>query len=53
MAKVNEERLEKRINEWKEKVLKTTDGTADTYAMMKDIDAIIAEEFDREKCLND
>lgn len=53
MAEINKERLEKRIDEWKEKVLKATDGTANTYVMMKDIDTIIAEEFDHEKCLND
>lgn len=53
MAEINKERLEKRIDEWKEKVLKATDGMANTYVMMKDIDTIIAEEFDHEKCLND
>lgn len=54
MAGINKERLEKRIDEWKEKVLKTAErGYYNTYEMMKDIDTIIAEEFDHEKCLND
>ena len=51
---VNKERLEKRIYEWKEKVIKSVDGGAyNTYAMMIDIDKIIAEEFDHERCIED
>ena len=42
--------LEKRLNEWMEKVIEAhkSNGMADTYQMMVDVDRIIAEEFDRE-----
>lgn len=40
--------LEKRLNEWMEKVIAAheSEGMTDTYQMMIDIDKIISEEFD-------
>lgn len=57
--KINTKKLEERINEWKEKVLKAANSNddprtvVDTYAIICDIDKIIAEEFDRRKCLEE
>lgn len=47
---MNKERLVRRIDEWKEKVV-NTEGSANTYRMVKDIDKILAEEFDHEPIL--
>lgn len=39
--------LEAALNEWKEKVLSSYDGTGvSTYSMIEDVDKIIAEAFD-------
>lgn len=47
---MDKERLIRRVEEWKEKVI-NTEGQADTYRMVKEIDQILAEEFDHEPVL--
>lgn len=48
---MDKDRLENRINIWRDKVLEAAKSNemVDTYKMIKDIDQIIAEEFDRER----
>ncbi len=47
--------LKKAIDAWKEKVLKAKEsgGAVDTFAMVKDIDKIIAEAFGRSPVIED
>lgn len=47
---MDKDRLESRINVWRDKILEAAESEdmVDTYKMIKDIDRIIAEEFDRE-----
>ena len=48
-------RLESRINVWRDKILEVAESEEmiNTYKMIKDIDQIIAEEFDREWIIQD
>lgn len=48
-------RLESRINVWRDKILEVAESEKmiNTYKMIKDIDQIIAEEFDREGIIQD
>ena len=48
-------RLESIINVWRDKILEVAESEEmiNTYKMIKDIDQIIAEEFDREGIIQD
>lgn len=48
-------RLESRINVWRDKILEVAESEEmiNTYKMIKDIDQIIAEGFDREGIIQD
>ena len=48
-------RLESRIKVWRDKILEVAESEEmiNTYKMIKDIDQIIAEEFDREGIIQD
>lgn len=52
---MNKDRLENRINIWRDKILEVAENEdmINTYKMIKDIDQIIAEEFDREMVIRD
>lgn len=52
---MDKDRLENRINIWRDKVLEAAESNemVDTYKMIKDIDQIIAEEFGRERVIQD
>ncbi len=47
--------LEASLNKWMQKVLNTYDAglPADTYRMIKDVDAIIAEAFDHDRVITE
>lgn len=47
---MNKERLAKRIDEWRERVVNTEERSG-TYQMVKDIDRILAEEFEHDLVL--
>lgn len=48
IEKMSKEQLERELNEWKDKVLRSFDGagSVNTYGMIVDVDRIIAEAFD-------